>query len=365
MHQDKSRNLLSLFQSYEEFNLKNRTVMAPMTRYSCDKEGIPSKKLEEYYIRRAQNDISLIITESAAINNSDSLGYIGGLQFHNENHVDAWKPIIKKIQSTGSKVWIQLFHPGRLTVKEITGGKVLAPTNIKPYNSKSYWRQDLNGALVHFQTKTPFKVPEALTQPEIKRICNEFVNSAIKAEKAGFDGIEIHGAHGYLIHQFNSLNTNIRDDEYSVDGNYKFISEIIKECKKSISIPISYRISNHFVDNSFIRYNENKYNIPVLIRKLDKLGIDVFHVSEINVESKMFGSQYSLSELISLHTNKPMIVTGSVKTLKMANQLLDRKGIELIGFGRNLISNPDLLKKIRTGERITDFNYSDHINLLY
>jgi N-ethylmaleimide reductase len=359
--------MIDLQSSYQLLGLKNRSVMAPMTRYSCDEKGLPSKELADYYIRRAENDIALIIVESAAINDSDSLGYVGGMQFHSQKHVEKWNPILKEIKANGAKIWLQLFHPGRLTVKEITGIDVISPSSIAPFNSKSFWRPKIDGQLVHFQTKTEFNIPQEISKKQIERIIDQFVSSATKAEEAGFDGVEIHGAHGYLIHQFNSTLTNKRDDEYGVNAQFKFASEIIEKCRRKVDFIISFRVSNHLVDNSYVRYNTNEYNIPKLIEKLDHLGVDVFHTSELEAGSKMFGVESSLSGVVSEHTSKPLIVTGRVDTLERANQLLCNKGVELIGFGRNLISNPNLMELLKANNTkdIRKFDYINYINKIY
>ena len=112
--------MASIFDPFEPFKLKNRSVMAPMTRYQCSHHGIPSKELQDYYIRRSENSIGLIIIESAAINSTNSVGYSNGLQFHDKEHLKTWTKVIDQIHQNGSKVLIQLFHPGRLTVSKLT-----------------------------------------------------------------------------------------------------------------------------------------------------------------------------------------------------------------------------------------------------
>ncbi len=151
--------MTTLFQPYDRFKIKNRAAMAPMTRYDSNNEGVPSESLSDYYIRRAKNNVGLIIVESAAVNNADAMGYKGGLQFHNRKHLKAWVKTIDKIHHEGCKVIIQLFHAGRLTVPEITKGKVVAPSAINAFNSPSFWRPAIDGEVVHFQTKTPYPGP--------------------------------------------------------------------------------------------------------------------------------------------------------------------------------------------------------------
>ena len=118
--------------------------------------GIPQKKLL-IITKRAKNDVGLIIVESSAINNNDAMGYLNGAQFYSKEHSLNWKPLVDEIHNQNAKVWIQLFHAGRLTVKEVTKTKVLAPSSIKPHDLRSFWRPEQDGEIIHFQTKTKFK----------------------------------------------------------------------------------------------------------------------------------------------------------------------------------------------------------------
>jgi 2,4-dienoyl-CoA reductase-like NADH-dependent reductase (Old Yellow Enzyme family) len=218
---------MNLFSPHNSLNVKNRTVMAPMTRVGCDKNGSPSSEMGEYYVRRAQFDTGLIITESCAVNSTDAMGYIFGAQFHNDEHLEKWKSIVERVHEAGAKIWIQLFHAGRLTVPEITGGKVLSASSIKPYSHPSYWRPMVNDEIIHFQTKTPYITPGEMTCYEIEKIINDFGNSVALADRAGFDGVEIHGAHGYLVHCFMSKLSNVRTDDIGLDKGNKFLRELI------------------------------------------------------------------------------------------------------------------------------------------
>jgi 2,4-dienoyl-CoA reductase-like NADH-dependent reductase (Old Yellow Enzyme family) len=355
---------MNLFSHHPSLNLKNRAVMAPMTRIGCDKNGSPNFELGEYYVRRAQNDAGLIITESCAVNSTDAMGYKFGAQFHNNEHLEKWKPIIERVHQAGAKIWIQLFHAGRLTVPEITGGKVLSASSIKPYGYPSYWRPIVNDEIVHFQTKTPYTIPDEMAVHEIEKIINDFGNSVALADSAGFDGVEIHGAHGYLVHCFMSKLSNVRDDEFAPDNGNKFLRELITISRKNLKRDkiLSFRCSVHMVDNPLIRFSEENIDFKSIIKMLDELGVDVFHSSEIDSKNKSFGSKNSLHEYIRQNTNKPIIICGGVKTLVAANRLLECDNNSLIAFGRNFISNPDLISlfKFDKESEIIPFNYEVH-----
>lgn len=357
----------SLFNPYKPFKIKNRSVMAPMTRYASDIFGNPSKKLQDYYIRRAKNDIGLIIVESASVNDSTALGYSFGLQFHNEKHSICWKNVVNKVHENGSKIILQLFHPGRLTVSELTNGKVLAPSAIKPLNASSFWRPEIDGKVVHFQTLTPYPTPIEMSIDETLSIIDDFANAAKLAMETGFDGVEIHGAHGYLIHQFCHKSTNKRTDDYSAT-TFKFAKDIVANIKSVISSDaiLSFRLSQHMIDNSYIRFSKDKFNIKGLVKELDLLGVDVFHCSEIKANSPLFGAKESLIEVIRSATTKPIIACGKIADLKTVNELLSIDQVDFVAFGRLLINNPKLIYLLQhKPQAIKPFDYESDIEVIY
>jgi len=357
----------NLFTQYPLLELKNRVVMAPMTRCSCNYRGEPTKELENYYLDRAENDVGLIVLESAAVNENSAKAYVNGAQLHENMDFHKWSSIINKCQSAGSKIWIQLYHAGRLTVNEITNNKTIAPSAIKCYDGESYWRPKINNQVVHFQTKTPYPIPLEMSEEQIQSTIKDFSSSCKLACDLGFDGIELHGAHGYLLHQFSSKLTNRRTDKYSASG-LLFIKELVEKCLKAIdgNAVLSYRISCHMVDNPFIKYDESIFDIMHLVETLDKLGVNVFHSSELKAGKNMLKSDMSLNSAIRSKSNKPIIVCGGITDLEIANELLLEDSVNLIGFGRSLISNPDMIRnfKLQNKFEFSKFDYNIHMQHL-
>tara|TARA_B110000459_G_scaffold196919_1_gene239635 strand:- start:5384 stop:6463 length:1080 start_codon:yes stop_codon:yes gene_type:complete len=359
---------MSLFSAFDELGLKNRCVMAPMTRCACDEDGLPTPNLADYYVRRAKNDVALIIIESAAINNTHAMGYKNGLQFYTKEHMEAWKPIVRDIQSHGAKVWLQIFHAGRLTVPEITGGKSLSSSAIAPLGSESFWRPKKNDEIVHFQTETPFLVPTEVDSNQIKSLIYEFTQSCLLAQKAGFDGVELHGAHGYLLHQFSHLHCNQRLDEFGAQ-NFEFARQCVLQCREAVGpeFTLSYRLSVHMVDNSFVRHDPNELDFSELVKVLEGAGIDVFHASELSSRHPVFGGDLTLHEIIRASSSKPIIVCGRVSDLDTANQLIVSGEADLVAFGRLFISNPNLMELLRTEKEyeLRKFNYTSDMDEVF
>jgi 2,4-dienoyl-CoA reductase-like NADH-dependent reductase (Old Yellow Enzyme family) len=358
---------MDLFTSFEKLGLRNRSVMAPITRFHSDRLGNPTSELAEYYIRRAKANVGLVIVESCAINSADAMGYLDGMQFHSKAHVNAWRPIVEQIHNAGAKVWIQLFHAGRLTVPEITGGHVFSPSAIKLGEHPSFWRRKIGDQVVNFQTNTPYRLPQEISKESIKTVIKQFTTAAAFAEEAGFDGVEIHGAHGYLIHTFMTKRVNYRSDEYAESD--KFVAELIEGCRRVMksSTILSFRCSVHMVDNPMIRYSKDDMDFELLVRTLEHNGVDVLHCSQIDSKRPLFGFNKTLHKIVRELTDLPIVVCGGIKSLAEANTLISEDINSLIAFGRNFIPNPgliDLFKNNRESE-ILSFDYEKHINTIY
>ena len=360
----------SLFSPFPPLGVHNRIVMPAMTRHACREGGLPTPELAEYYLRRARAGVGLIVTESAAVGHPAALSYRGGLQFYSKEHAEAWEPIVKRIQAEGSKVWIQLYHGGRLTVPGvIDASQPVAPSSLPLSKTESRFMIKRGGDLVHFQTGTPFPIPRRLDSDEIAEIQNAFADSCGLAMEAGFDGVELHGAHGYLLHQFSSALTNQRDDAYGPGGDlYRFAAETARACRERIPSGrhLAYRLSLHRVDLIFIRYDAPEMDFPALVRSLEDC-VDVFHCSELRAGLPIFGSRKSLSEEVRSATEKPIITCGEITTREKAEELLNSGSTDLVAFGRALIANPELPEMLKTGDMsgYEEFDHDIHTSKLY
>lgn len=328
----------NLLEPHDQLGLRNRIVMAPMTRCRCDCGGLPSAELADYYVSRAKAGIGLVIIESCAVNDSDAAGYLNGCQMNHAAHADAWRPIVHEIHRAGAKVWVQLFHAGRLSVPEIFGGIPIAPSPLRPEGDPSFWRPAVDGEIVHFQTRTRFAVPREMDGRDIERVLSEFGQSCQLAASAGFDGIELHGAHGYLIHQFCSKFSNLRDDEYATSRGFLFASRMVEQCRSKLpsEILLSYRLSRHMIDNFYL--GQRDMAMEQLVPILDHAGVDVFHSSELQLGESVGRSGTPLGETIKGLTKKPIIGCGRVRSLNEAAAVMARHPhYDLIAFGRTLI----------------------------
>ncbi|WP_232696203.1 NADH:flavin oxidoreductase/NADH oxidase [Brevibacillus daliensis] len=304
----------------KSLELKNRVVMAPMCQYSVTKEdGIPNEWHFVHYTSRAVGGAGLIIIE---MTNVEPDGRISNncLGLWSDEHIPAFSRIIKSCQQYGSKVAIQIAHAGR---KAEDAKQPVAPSAIA-YSEK-------------------YNTPRELSTEEVKGMVEKYKAAARRAVEAGVDSIELHGAHGYLIHQFHSSLTNKRDDEYGKRLTL-FGEEVVRAVKSVMpeDMPLIMRVSAK-------EYVENGYDLPEAIefcQAYKEAGVDVFHVSS-GGEGKPFkklsmtpGYQVELAEKMKAALNIPVIAVGILDDPALAEQVLEENQADLVAIGRAMLREP-------------------------
>jgi len=337
---------------FKNLTLKNRFVMAPMTR-SKSPNGIPTQLSKDYYTRRADGDVGLIITEGVNIDRSSSAGY-PDVPVIDEGTLSIWQEITSSVHQSGGKIAIQLWHVGCIRSLEFDKeNKVesVSPSGVYPLDSKA----------ANHQTRS-------LELSEVEGIVNSFAEAAANAKKAGFDAIEIHAAHGYLIDQFFWDVTNKRQDKYggqTLGERTRFAVEIVKACREQVGteFPIILRFSNWKLG----RYEQNLFSntqeLEEFIKPLSNAGVDIFHASSRNYSQPEFeGSALNLAGWTQKISQKPTITVGSVgldsdfissfKDAENSNieNLVDRMSndeFDLVAVGRALLGEPNWVKKVK------------------
>ena len=324
--------------------VKNRVVMPAMGVGLSNSDGTPSDKMIGYYEERAKGGVGLIITEITRVNDEHGVGEIHQLCVTKDEHIEPLKKFAHTIHKHGTKVFAQLHHPGRQTFSGMIGGQpVVAPSPIKC-------------GVCQQETR-------ALTTEEIKSLVKDFVKGAQRVKAAGIDGVELHGAHGYLINQFLSPYTNKRKDEYggSFENRMRFIKEIISGIKETCGdYPISVRISaDEFLGAVGIPEKGIDLEEGVKIAKyLEKLGIDVINVSagtyetmNTTIEPISFpqGWKSHLSKAIKEAIDIPVIVTNVIKKPDFADELIESGLADFVALGRAHLADPEWANKAKEG----------------
>ncbi|HEY5916227.1 MAG TPA: alkene reductase [Chryseolinea sp.] len=316
--------------------LKNRIVMAPMTR-SRAIGNIPNKLMAEYYQQRAS--AGLIITEGISPS-PNGLGYARIPGLFSDQQVEGWREVTDAVHGRGGKIFAQIMHTGRIAHSNNlpAGAKVLAPSSV--HASGLMWT-DQDGMLEH-------STPAEMDLEEIESTKAEYVRAARNAVVAGFDGIELHGANGYLLEQFLSPHSNQRADQYggSLENRARFVLEVAREISEAIgSDKTAIRLSPYGVFNEMPHYDEIDATYAHLARELDKIGIAYIHL----VDHSSGGAPevpLSIKKTIRDAFKNTLIHTGGY-TIGDAERDVNSGLADLVGFGKPFISNPDLVDRFK------------------
>lgn len=316
---------------------KNRIVMPAMGSGFGNDDGSPSEQTKNYYFRRAHGGVGLIIVELTSI---DPLGNAGprSLRIYEDKVIDKFIQLTEGIKKFGANVAIQLNHTGREANPKFINAQPVCPSP-SPVSPKS-------------------EPPRELTNDEIHFLVEAFVSGAQRAKKAGFDAVELHGAHGYLIWQFLSQLCNKRKDEYSGDpnGRTRFAQEIVRGIKQELgkNFSVIFRISgSDFLDGG-LTLDETK----IMARLLEEAGIDALHVSGGNWGTMHWmiqpmtlprGCLVHLTAAIRKEVTIPVITVGRINDPKFAESILQEEKADMVAMGRGLLADPDLPMKASEG----------------
>jgi N-ethylmaleimide reductase len=325
--------------------MKNRIVMAPMTRRRAENDELaPDEMTVLYYHQRFS--AGLIVTEGSQIS-PEGYGYSFTPGCYSPAQIVGWKKVTKAVHENGGKIFLQVWHVGRLSHPLLQPGVKLplAPSAIKP-----------DGRLLTPEGYKDYETPRAMTADEIYKTIVDFGIAAKNAKEAGFDGVEIHGAHGYLIDIFIMDGTNQRKDEFggSIENRAKFLFLIIEEIRKYLEPgQIGLRLSpkSHRPDAADSA-PEKTYGY--IAEKLNDYGLAYLHLSEmISAETRMDPLYKSI---VPFYRNiyKGTLISCGGHSLETAESMLENNEADLIAFGKPFIANPDLVERLKSGFPLTE-----------
>ncbi len=330
----------SLFQPFRLHNLElpNRIVLAPMTRSRAGKGRIPNDLMATYYEQRSS--AGLLITEATTIS-EEANGWNESPGIYTTEMASAWGKIVQRVHAKGGRIFLQLWHMGRASHSSFHGGKrAVAPSAIA-----------INEEYIHTPIgKQPHEVPRALESDEIPRVVGDYRRAAERAKEAGFDGVEIHGANGYLIDQFLQSKTNHRTDAYggSLSNRYRFLDEVIQGVSAAFPAHrIGVRLSPNgaFNDMGSPDYREQ---FSFVAKELDRYGLAYLHVMDgLAFGFHGLGDPMTLSDFRALFHGPLMGNCGY--DAASANDAVAMGKADLIAIGRPFISNPDLVERWKKG----------------
>ncbi len=327
-----------LFESYTlgPITLRNRLVMAPMTRSRASADHVPTPMMVDYYAARA--DIGLIITEGVSPA-PDGLGYARIPGLFTAEHVAAWRPITDAVHERGGRIFVQLMHTGRASAAANlpAGARTVGPV-AEAMAGEIF--TDTHGL-------QPADVPHALTEAEIAEVVVQYARSAELAIEAGFDGVELHGANGYLIEQFLNANVNRRTDGYggSAEARNRFALEVARATVAAIGAErVGIRLSPFGAFNGTGPFDGVEEQFLALTRELSSLGLVYLHL--VN-HASMGAPEVPGSFIAQLRAafDGTFIASGGLDREK-AEALLETGAADLVAFGRPVLANPDFVARL-------------------
>lgn len=340
----------SLFQpfKYKNLELKNRIVMAPMTRAQSD-NGVPTQQITDYYARRAASDVGLILSEGTVINRPASKNMQNIPDFYGTEALNGWKNVIDAVHENGGKMGPQIWHVGDTR------------------SSADYPSIEMEKA-------------SAMTLEDIQDTIAQFAASAKSAKDLGFDVVEIHGAHGYLIDQFFWDVTNTRTDEYggkTLKERSRFAVDVVKAIRAAVGedFTIIIRLSQWKQQDYSVKLANTPEEMEEWLLPLKEAGVDIFHCSQRRFwEAEFEGSDLNFAGWAKKITGQPTITVGSVglegdfmaafggqgtekADLTELTKRLERGDFDLVAVGRALLQDPEWVKKVKEGkmDELQDF----------
>jgi len=316
--------------------VKNRVVMAPMTR--CRAIGsVPNELMAEYYQQRS--GAGLIITEGTSPS-PNGLGYARIPGIFNKQQIEGWKRVTTAVHQGGGKIFVQMMHTGRIShiLNMPEGAEILAPSAVKA--AGQMWTDAA--------AMQDFPVPKAMTPEDLTSTKAEFVSAAKNAIEAGFDGVELHSANGYLLEQFLSPISNVRIDNYggSIENRCRFVLEVAEAVAEAIGKgKTAIRLSPYGVFSDMPHYPEIDATYDYLSEQLNKLDIAYIH----QVDHSAMGAPevpVELKKMIRKNFKNTIILSGGYEVKRAEADIQSGLG-DLIAFGRPFINNPDLAKRMQ------------------
>jgi N-ethylmaleimide reductase len=314
--------------------LKNRMAMSPMTR-SRAIGHVPNDLMAEYYAQRA--DAGLIITEGTSPS-PNGQGYARTPGIYTAEQVEGWKKVTSAVHAKGGKIFMQIMHTGRIShlANMPAGAEVLAPSAVGA--AGQMWTDTLQ--------MQDFPIPKEMTASDIKHAQAEFVTGAKNAIAAGMDGIELHGANGYLLEQFLSPHANVREDNYggSVENRARFVIEVVAAVAEAIGKEkTAIRLSPYGVASDMAHYPEIEETYTYVAGQLNQIGIAYIHIADHSA----MGAPHvpvEIKEVIRKKFKNTIILGGGFDK-ETAEAAIESGLADVVAFGRQFINNPDLAER--------------------
>lgn len=331
--------------------ISNRVAVAPMTRISAAEDGRATDRMVGYYEAFAHGGFGLIITEGIYPDTNFSQGYLYQPGLATEEQGQAWVPVVEAVHAAGAKIFAQLMHAGGQSQGNRYVNSTVAPSAIAPKGVQ----------LGFYRGEGAFPVPSEITREQMAEARDGFVEAALRAKEAGFDGVEIHGANGYLLDQFLTDYLNQRTDEYggSPENRVRFPAEVASAVRKAVGLEmtVGIRISQSKVSDNEHQWAGGAEEAEVIFSTLGSTGIDFVHTTEYRAFAPAFGSDgESLAALAKRHSRVLVIANGKLDEPDAAASLVESGAADVVALGKGALATRDWPRRVRNGHLVDEFD---------
>lgn len=337
---------------FADLDMPNRFALAPMTRTSAEANGNPNLLMADHYEAYAKGGFGLIVTEGTYTDDKASQGYANQPGIINASQVAGWKTIVDRVHAAGSRMFVQLMHAGAQFQANRFTDQPLAPSAVAPKGEP----------LGLYGDQTAWLVPEAMTEADIQDVIDGFAQSAANAQAAGFDGIELHGANGYLLNQFLSTHFNRREDSYggTLDNRMRLILNVVRAVRAAVgdAFPVGIRLSQVTVTDPDYQLPEGQAGFRHLVEAVRDAGADFVHTTDGDVRRAPFtdGAQ-SLADVVASVEGVDLIVNGSIDETNVLDLASTYPGA-LLALGKKALANPDFVQRLKDGKSVADLDFA-------
>jgi 2,4-dienoyl-CoA reductase-like NADH-dependent reductase (Old Yellow Enzyme family) len=330
--------------------LRNRLAVAPMTRVSATADGRATVQMQRYYGAFAKGGFGLAITEGIYTDKAYSQGYLHQPGLTDDAQLDAWLPVVQAVHAGGAKIIAQLMHAGAISHGNPHRSTTRGPSAVQPKGQQ----------MTVYRGAGPYPMPQAMSDDEIAEAIHGFAEAAIRARHAGFDGVEIHGANGYLLDQFLSEGINERTDRYggSAERRVALIADVTKAVRNAVGadFTVGVRISQGKVNDFTHKWSGSERDAAIIFGMLGELPLDYVHTTEFEAWQGAFGAGPSLAALAKQHSRLPVIANGSLHAADRAERLLADGDADMVSLGRGALAHADWPRRLRDREPIDAFD---------
>ena len=334
--------------------LKNRLAVAPMTRVSATPDGAATAEMADYYATFARGGFGLVLTEGTYTDTTHSQGYLNQPGLATDAHVEAWRQVTDAVHAHGAPIIAQLMHAGALSQGNSYGVGTIAPSQVAPRGTM----------LDEYGGSGGWPTPRAMDADDIDTVIEGFAAAAIRARAAGFDGVEVHAANGYLLDQFLTVYTNLREDEYggSVANRIRLVARVLTEIRHWVGdeFLLGVRLSQTKVNDFTYRWPGGAEDAEAIFTTLAETGVAYLHIASEGrdfIDTARLSDGRTITGLAREVSKLPVMANGGMHDLQQAADVLDGGHADLVSTGRGALANPDLPARVQAGAELEPFDH--------